>query len=341
MTPVHRPRRVPVIDGHCDTLMAAIGRGLDPSETGKPRDLLARNQVGHSDIPRMLEGGLRCQIMALFVDDTDLARAAEVTHEMIDEFEKLCARAGGALFPVRKGADLDRARPGHAMGGLLSIEGAEALGGSLDALDEFHARGVRALGITWNRRNPFARGLKGEGSGGLTPLGHDLVRRLEQLRMIIDVSHLSDEAFDDLARAASGPLVASHSNARAVHDAARNLTDAQIRAIARSGGVAGCVFVPGFIGSEAGGADLAHRYLERLCDHLMHVARIGGIGCAALGSDFDGYKAGFGGDFGTALADASEYPMLAQALAARGLDDSELEAVMGGNWERVIRQVLG
>lgn len=339
-------RRYQVIDGHCDTLMAAIGRSLDPAEAGTPRDLLARSVTGHSDLPRMLEGGLRCQIMALFVDDADLPRAGEVTHEMIDEFEKLCSRSGGALFPVRRGADLDKARPGRSMGALLSIEGAEALGGSLDALNDFHARGVRALGITWNRRNPFARGLKGEGAGGLTALGLELVRRLESLGMIIDVSHLSDQAFDDLARAARGPFVASHSNARAVHDAPRNLTDAQIRAIAAAGGVVGCVFVPGFVGSaepggSTGGAEPGHRYLGRFCDHVMHVARVGGIECAGLGSDFDGYRVGYEGDSGTVLGDAAEYPLLAEALAARGLDDSELEAVMGGNWERLIRRVLG
>ncbi|MEN6476487.1 MAG: dipeptidase [Rectinema sp.] len=321
----------PVIDGHCDALLAVIGKSQIPGDTGK-RNFLVRNAISHIDLPKLIEGNVRCQFMALFAEDEDLPRVGVYTHGLIDEFEKICAASGGAFFPVRKASDLARAVPGKSVGALLSIEGAEALEGSLDALDEFYARGVRALGITWNRRNPFGRGVRAEGEDGLSTLGKALVRKLETMRMLVDASHLSDPAFDDLVATASGPIIASHSNARAVHEHVRNLTDSQIRIIAASGGAIGCVFVPPFVAAPP-----VDSYLDRFCDHVMHIIRTGGIACTALGSDFDGYR----GVEGHVLADASEFPLLAAALAGKGLDRSEITAVMGGNWERVIGAVLG
>lgn len=326
----------PVIDGHCDALLAVIGKSQIPGDTGR-RDFLVRNAISHVDLPKLLEGGVRCQFMALFAEDEDVPEAKAYTHRMLDEFEAICSASGGAFFPLLSGVDLERTRPHARVGALLSIEGGEALDGSLEALEEFFARGVRALGITWNRRNPFGRGVRAEGDDGLTQLGRALVRKMENLKMIVDASHLSDQAFADLVDVASGPIVASHSNARAVHEHPRNLTDAQIRTISDSGGVVGAVFVPNFIAPAVPTAqENRYAYLERYCDHLMHVIRVGGIECAALGSDFDGYK----GVEGHVLADASEYPVLSRALAGRGLDSSELRAVMGDNWARVIREVL-
>lgn len=319
-----------IIDAHCDALLAMIGKSQIPGDVGR-RDLLARNAMSHIDLPKLLEGSVRCQFFALFAEDEDLPRVREYTHGLIDEFEAACARSQGALFPILKASDVAAAEPGRRVGGLLSIEGAEALEGSLDAVDEFYARGVRAIGITWNRRNAFGRGVRAEGEDGLTKLGFQLVEKMEAMGMIVDVSHLSDPAFDDVAAVAKMPFIASHSNARALNEHPRNLTDAQIRRIADSGGAVGAVFVPNFVALKP-----TKSYLEHLVDHIGHIVKVGGIECAALGSDFDGYR----GVEGHVLADASEYPLLVDALHSRGYPAPSIEKILSRNWRRVFDAIL-
>ena len=319
-----------VIDAHCDALLAVIGKSQIPGDVGR-RNFLVRNAMSHIDLPKLLEGRGRCQFMALFAEDGDLPRIRDYTHGLIDEFEAICARSDGAIFTLGKAADLDKAQPGKSVAGLLSIEGAEALGESLDAVDEFYARGVRAIGITWNRRNAFGRGVRAEGKDGLTPLGFELVEKMESMGMIVDSSHLSDKAFEDLSKAAGRPFIASHSNARSLNDHPRNLTDAQIRRIADGGGAVGAVFVPSFVALKP-----VKPYLEHFMDHVDHIVRVGGVDCAAIGSDFDGYR----GIEGHVLADASEFGILAEALGRRGYSPSEAGKILSGNWERVIREIL-
>jgi membrane dipeptidase len=320
----------PVMDAHCDALLAVIGKSQIPEDTGR-RNFLVRNERSHIDLPKLLSGGVVCQFMALFAGDEDLPEVYAYTQRLIDEFETIAKASQGAFFPILKGSDLDRTVPGKKVGALLSIEGAEALEGRLDAMDEFHARGVRAIGLSWNRRNPFARGVRAEGSDGLSPLGVELVARMESKPMIVDASHLSDQAFDDLAAVAKRPFIASHSNSRLLNDHPRNLTDSQIRRIAERGGAVGAVFVPSFVTKSP-----TKSYLEHLVDHIDAIVKAGGIGTAALGSDFDGYR----GVEGHVIADASEYPKVADALAARGYDEESIDKILWKNWDRVIREIL-
>jgi membrane dipeptidase len=324
------------VDAHCDALLAVIGRSGIPGDEGR-RDFLMRNRLGHVDLPKLIEGGVVCQFMALFTEDDELSAAKAFTHRLIDEFEAICARSGGRFFPLLNAKDLHRAKAGDCVAGLLSIEGAEALEGSLDSVDEFHARGVRAMGITWNRRNAFGCGVRPSASdagshAGLSPLGFSLVEKLESMQMIVDASHLSDEAFEDLSKVARRPFIASHSNARSVCDHVRNLTDDQIRRIAQGGGAVGVVFVPPFVAARP-----ERSYLDHLLDHIDHIVKVGGLDCVALGSDFDGYR----GIEGHVLADASEFSLLACALESRGYGSHEIEKIFSGNWERLIREILG
>jgi membrane dipeptidase len=320
----------PVIDAHCDALLAVIGKSQIPDDLGR-RNFLVRNEKSHIDLPKLLEGGVICQFMALFTEDEDLPDAYSYTNRVIGEFETIVAASKGAFFPVLKGSDLDKAFPGKKVGALLSIEGAEALEGRLEALDEFYARGVRALGLSWNRRNPFARGVRAEGTDGLSALGVELVAKMETKGMIVDVSHLSDQAFDDLAAVARRPFIASHSNSRRLNDHPRNLTDAQIRRIADVGGAVGSVFVPNFVAKSP-----TKSFLDHLVDHVDAIVAAGGIECAALGSDFDGYR----GVEGHVVADASEFPLVADALLRRGYSQDSVDKIMWKNWYRVIREIL-
>lgn len=321
-----------IIDAHCDTLLEIAGIGYESEYATPPRDFFKNNDSAHLDLPKLLAGNVRCQIMALFCDDAHLDSVYEHTLELIDIFEKLSVHSKGRFFPVLSAMDMDRAIPGDTVGAILSLEGAEALGPNAEHLLEFYARGIRAVGLTWNRRNAFARGVRGEGEGGLTEAGHRLVEKLEAMHIIIDASHLSDEAFWDLVRQARRPFIASHSNARAVYDHPRNLTDQQIKAVADSGGAVGVVFVPNFISDES-----EISYIDRLIDHIDHIVTVGGIACAALGSDFDGFK---DEPQRRVLADASQYPKLLEMLMRRGYSPSDVEKIASGNWERVIRDIL-
>jgi len=321
----------PIIDAHCDALLAVVGKSQIHGDLGR-RNFLIRNEKSHIDLPKLLEGGVICQFMALFTGNDDLPEAYAYTSNMIDELDAIVDASGGAFFPILKGSDLDKAIPGQKVGALLSIEGAEALEGRLDALDEFYERGVRALGVSWSRRNPFARGVSVEGTDGLTDLGVELVAKMEAKPMIVDVSHLSDQAFDDLALVSKRPFIASHSNSRALNNHPRNLTDAQIRRIADSGGAIGVVFVPNFVALPP-----TKPYLDHLLDHIDAIVKAGGIDSVAIGSDFDGYR----GVEGHVIADTSEFHFVVEALQRQGYDSTSVDKILWKNWDRVIREIKG
>jgi len=319
-----------VIDAHCDTLMALNGRSMNKKETD-PRDFFADNPDAHIDLPKLLRGNVRCQVMAIFLEDNQLANAPEETMHMIDIFDEVCKKSNGAVCLATNAAEVRRAINEKKLSALLSIEGAEALGSSLDMLDIYYGRGVRAIGITWNRRNAFGRGLRGEGEGGLTPLGKQLVEKMQVLYMLIDVAHLSEEGFWEVADIAKGPFIASHANARAVLDHPRNLTDAQIRAIADHGGAIGCVFVPSFIAKDPNDSNL-----EAFLLHVEQVVKAGGIESCAIGSDFDGFVP----IDASVIRNASEFPLLYEGLRKRGYSHGDAAKILGENWLRVFDEVL-
>jgi membrane dipeptidase len=322
-----------VVDGHCDSIRHVVGRSLYKGETGR-RDFFARNAAGHVDLPRLRDGGYVCQTMALFCDDDEVASgAAAATGAMFDALESLYETSGGSFRPALRAADIEAASAAGAIASLASLEGGEALEGRLDALGDYYRRGVRMIGLTWNRRNELGRGVFAEGSGGLTDFGRAVVREAERLGMLVDCSHLADESFDDLAASAERPFVASHSNCRALCSFPRNLDDRRIEAVARSGGLVGVNAVPDFVADGGGG----EANLVRLCDHIDRIVALGGIGCVALGMDFDGFKPDAGGP----LADCSHIQNVAAELARRRYDDTEIGLVMGGNWMRVIAEVVG
>ncbi|HUW41344.1 MAG TPA: dipeptidase [Rectinemataceae bacterium] len=320
-----------IVDGHSDALLPLAGKSLLPGET-ELRDFFRRNDRGHVDLPRLLEGGVGCQVMAVFCDDEAVSGgAARATLDLLDLLSSLYDASKGRFVPVLRAADVAAARAAGAVGSLAAIEGGESIEGDLALLRGFYRLGVRLMTLTHNRRNALGRGVRTEGSDGLSEFGRSCVREMERLGMIVDASHLSDAAFDDLAAAAERPFVASHSNARAVHPDLRNLDDARIEAVARSGGVVGLTFVPYFV------APKGEANLERFCGHIDRVVEVGGIDCAALGSDFDGFAPG--ADF--VLADCSRYEDLIGALRARGYSGEAIAKIMGGNWLRVFGEVLG
>lgn len=293
-----------------------------------PRPIGAKRQLGHANLARLIEGGVSVQAMALFLDDPFLASGPRrEAFAMLDALEGLYAASGGAFFPYRGPTDAAKAREEGRVAGMLTIEGGEAIEGDLGTLREFAARGLKLFGLTWNRRNELGRGVRAEGTDGLTEFGRKAVAECEKLGVVVDASHLSDAAFDDLAACAERPFVASHSNCRALCPDLRNLDDARIEAIAASGGVIGITFVSFFVVEQPGASTM-----ENILAQVDHAVSVAGIGHVGFGSDFEGYPRE-PGDF---MLGAESWPALIAALRDHGYSEGEVEALAGGNWLRVL-----
>lgn len=312
-----------VFDAHIDTVM---------DWTDGKRDFATRSEKGHVDLPRMREGGVDVQIFALFVPpeyhpDRSLPRLLQ----MLDAFFRELDRNAGDLALCTNAREIDAALAGGRIAAILSIEGAEPIGTDLARLRVLHRLGVRAMGLVWNGRNAVGDGI-GEvrTNGGLTTFGVKVVEEMNRLGMIVDVSHLNEPGFWDVAAVSTKPFIASHSNCRALCDHPRNLTDDQIRELAKAGGVMGLNFHPGFI-HESGRATL-----DQLLDHAEHVLQLVGPDHLGLGTDYDGISTTPEG-----LDDVSRLPRFTEGLLARGYDETTVRKVLGGNFLRVVREVLG
>lgn len=310
----------PVVDAHCDSLTQAMDQN---------RRLGQESDAGQVDFPRLVRGGVNLQFFAAFISprfrDNPLARAMEV----FDFFHREAADNAGVVEAVYSYADIKRALSENKLAALLSVEGGEALAGRIEVLRMFYRLGVRSITLTWNGRNELGDGAWESGSGGgLTRFGFEVVREMNRLGMLVDVSHLSERGFWDVLGQAQKPPAASHSNCRSLCDHPRNLSDDQIKALASAGGVMGLCFYPDFVREK--GADL-----EALLDHAEHAASLAGVDCIGLGSDFDGIDAPVAG-----LKDVTSLPLVTEGLIRRGFSDEEVRKIIGGNFLRVLEGVL-
>ncbi|MFZ5650012.1 MAG: dipeptidase [Bacillota bacterium] len=309
-----------VVDAHCDTLTV-----LDRQE----RRLGQQSQRGHVDIPRLAQGGVNLQFFAVFISkeyrDNPLARALQVFDTFFAEMEGNSEAAGIVYSPQ----DIESIVSRNKVAALLTVEGGEALAGRIEVLRMFYRIGVRGLTLTWNGRNELGDGVSEAGTGGgLTRFGVSVVREMNRLGMLVDVSHLSEKGFWDVLKESDRPVIASHSNCRALHDHPRNLWDQQIKVLAAGGGVVGLCFYPPFLGS-------GQASLEMLLDHAVHLAGVAGVDYIGLGSDFDGIESVVPG-----INDVTCLPMLTEGLLRRGFSPGEVKKILGGNFLRVIKQVL-
>ncbi len=213
---------------------------------------------------------------------------------------------------------------------MLSIEGADVIEGKIGMLRVFHRLGVRMVGLVHSLRNELADGVADRRTkGGLSELGVQAVEELDRLGVLIDISHLSDAGFWDLMDVASGPVMASHSNARAVCDHPRNMTDEMIKAMADRGGVMGMNFAPGFV-------HLTHATVQGVVDHVDHIVGLVGSNHVGLGSDFDGIPYTPVG-----LEDVTKMPNITAELVKRSYSEEDIKKILGGNHLRLIKEVLG
>ncbi len=304
---------IPYFDGHCDTVSRCARQGwtLDRSE-------------GQLDLERLGRFQKAAQVFAIFAPagwfpEGGLWDECRRQHEwFVSELEKNAGRA----VPCRTGADIEAANAAGKTAALLSVEGGELLDCEPEKLETAASWGVKLVNVTWNYENALAGSNKEGPEKGLTDRGRAFAREAARLGIAMDVSHLSDPGFWDLAEMGLGPLVASHSNARAVCGHARNLTDDMFRAVRDSGGVAGFNLCADFIGGAAGLKDAAR--------HIDHFLALGGEKTVALGGDWDGCQLGCG------WTGVQDLPVLWDALAARGYGRPLLEDIFWGNWLRVL-----
>jgi membrane dipeptidase len=339
---------IPVFDGHNDALTREDHAGIAGGREG-----------GHLDLPRMRAGGMRGGIFAVFTPTpgeeegqtrlTDAAGgsfakplAGEVAHEVAAA--DATATAGrlarlereGLMTVARRIGDFDAAFSDEATPpvAVLHLEGAEAIDPGLEALEHWYAAGLRSLAPVWSRANAFATGVQfafpssPDIGPGLTDAGRALVGACAELGILVDLSHLNEAGFWDVAKLEAGTLVASHSGAHTVAAASRNLTDAQLDAIAASDGLVGIVFAAPFLQPDF--ADDPETPLALIAEHARYVAERIGPRHVALGSDFDGAT------IPAELGDVAGLPKLVAALAEAGFDDEELADLCWRNWRRVL-----
>ncbi|NLJ80662.1 MAG: membrane dipeptidase [Firmicutes bacterium] len=309
-----------IFDAHIDTLSRLLIKNEDLAGSG-----------GHVDLERLRKGKIGAQFFAAFIHPHSYhGQALHSALEMIDVFWQTLDKYPEVLGFAGSGQDFVELEAQGKIACLLAVEGGEALEGKLAQLRNLYRLGVRLITLTWNHRNALASGqLEGDAGGGLSLFGRQVVEEMNRLKMLIDVSHLNDPGFWDVLELSKAPVIASHSNVRALCSHPRNLTDQQIKSLAERGGVIGVNFCPAFLVSF-GDADL-----ENVVEHIAHLVQVGGEDCVGLGSDFDGISSTPNG-----LSDCSQTQLLAGRLKQKGYGPSVIEKIMGRNLLRICRDVL-
>jgi membrane dipeptidase len=331
-----------VIDGHNDALLRAWeSDGVDALVDGD----------GAVTVASAREGGLAAGLFAVFApspgeldiggsgEEWELAPIPELPWAKAAPAAAAIAamafglvREGGARL-VRDTSDLDACLEGDELGLILHIEGAEAIGDGLEELELWYAAGLRSLGPVWSRPNRFGHGVQfkfpssPDTGPGLTPAGRRLIKRCAEIGIAVDLSHLTEGGFWDVAHELEGPLIVSHSSAHALVPASRNLTDAQIRAVASTGGLVGINFEVTMLRPD--GRRDPDTPLARIAEHVRHVAELVGVEHVALGSDWDGATMPAG------VATARGLPALLDAFK-QDFSEDDVAKIAHGNWRRVL-----
>jgi membrane dipeptidase len=350
-------RHPPILDGHNDTLLH-----LHLHERGRGRNFFERSGLGEIDLPRARDGGMAGGFFAIFVPDeagmrppseddviltedgytVPFAASIEPTYArattiaMMARLFRLEAESAGQVKIVRDVTELTNAIHDGVLAAILHIEGAEAIDPELDTLEVFYRAGLRSLGLVWSRPNLFGEGVPyrypctPDTGPGLSDAGRRLVAACNRLGILLDLSHLNEQGFWDVARISNAPLVATHSNAHGICPVTRNLTDRQLDAIKASDGMVGVAFDVTMLRPD-GWLEL-DTALGVIVDHIDYLVERIGVDRVGFGSDFDGAS------IPTELKDVAGLPKLIEMLRQRGYDEPTLRKLTSENWIRVLRQ---
>lgn len=359
-------RTTPLVDGHND-----LPWYIRSDFKAAPRDVdaydLRTHTPGNTDIARLKKGRVGGQFWSVYIPgeikDSGYAR---VQLEQIDIAKRMFAKYPEALQPAFTAADVRRAKVAGKVGSLLGMEGGHAIENSLGALRAYYALGVRYMTLTHNVTLDWAdAALDSARHGGLTKFGEEVVREMNRLGMLVDLSHVSPGTMSDALTVTAAPVIFSHSSARALTDVPRNVPDSILARLPRNGGVVMVAFVPGFVSQAVATHDAQRNQVQQeatrrnpgdssaiaramadwdvqhprpkssikdVADHIEHIRKVAGVDHVGLGSDFDGT----GNDLPEGLQDVSTFPALLAELARRGWSDADLRKVAGENVLRVL-----
>jgi membrane dipeptidase len=367
MTPAARQLhdRAIVIDGHADTPQRLIDKRFD---------IGVRHPDGNLDIPRMRDGGLDAIFFSIWMPGTVTGpRAVTRALQQIEAVREAVRTHPNDLLLATTAADIQRAAAEHKVAALMGIEGGHIINNDLDVLRKYASLGARYLTLTHVYNTEWADASTNKPKhNGLTPFGKDVVRELNRLHMMVDVSHVSDKTFADVLEVSAAPVIASHSSCRAISNAPRNMTDDMMRALAHNGGVMMINYNAAFLSEEYRVAPRRKEYAqllraeektcgrnqacrtmanervnqaamqsgllpavtwEKIIEHIDHAVRVAGVDHVGLGSDFDGATMPLG------MEDVSQLPKITEALLKRGYPDADIQKILGGNILRVMEQV--
>ena len=358
-----------VVDTHNDVLSTATMEGMDIGT-----DLTGKT---HSDLARFKKGGVDVQVFSVFCDDTyGVGRAFKFANREIDSLYAIAARNPDKMQIVTDAAGLEKAVKRHRLAAMIGVEGGHMIEDNMDYLDSFYRRGVRYMTLTWNNSTPWATSAADESSKaftvtpyGLTEHGKAIVRHMNQLGMLVDLSHVGEQTFWDAIHTVNKPVLVSHSSVYALCHVFRNLKDDQIRAVGTNGGVIQVNFYSGFLDSNY--APRMNRFLARhksemdsmtaakapnyavnefiskkypqeadslraplslLIDHIDYIVKMIGPDHVGLGSDFDGIESP-----PQQLNDVTTYPLITRELLKRGYKPEDIVKILGGNFIRVLK----
>ena len=362
-------QRAAVIDLHDDTTQMILDEAYNLGE---------KHDYGQVDIPRMRSGHISGLFLSIWTDSDRYTpvEAIRRTLQQIDAVRREIARHPGDLEMATTAADIVAARKRGHIAMLMGVEGGQAIDSDLSVLRSYAELGVRYLTLTHTNHTPWADSSSLAGThNGLTDFGRQVVREMNRLGMMVDISHVSDKTFLDALETSEAPVIASHSSSRALASAARNMTDEMLRAIAKKGGVVHVNYYEGFLDngfaerekvlkaeqaeqdaiddrtpkfgdrSQNGPAvrqinaqriaKLGRLPLSRLLDHFEHIVKVAGVDHVGLGSDFDGAD----DLFPEGMEDISKTPNLVRGLMERGFSDEDILKILGGNTLRAMREV--
>lgn len=345
---MYAPQLTPVFDGHNDLLLQLwLKHPENPAQA-----FLSQRLSGHLDLARMRQGGFAGGLFAVFVPPSDYVAkfhgrdaASEarshnpllITQQQIAILQQIEAQSAGQAKICRSVGEIEQCIAQGLLAMVLHIEGAEALDADLSQLEGWVAAGLRSIGPFWNLPNCFGSGVNGSFPGspdtgdGLTDAGKRLIRACNRHRLLIDLSHMNEKAFWQTAELSDAPLVATHSNVHALCPQPRNLTDAQLAAIAQSDGLVGLNFGTAFLRRDGQrGADMP---LSVMVQHLDYLLEKLGEERVAFGSDFDGITVA------EELGDVTGLPRLLAALRAAGYGETLIDSLTRGNWLRVLKKI--
>ncbi len=320
-------------DMHCDTLMLGYMKQADNMY----------EMPGMLDIKRMKEAGQLAQFFAIFMPPVGAEKLMGLDAPLDDDvyiayclqlFRDSMAKNADMIAPAYNVADILANEKAGKMSGLLTFEDGRPIDGKLENLQKYYDEGIRLIGLTWNGENCFGFPNSTDPAimqKGLKDWGKEAILKMNDLGMVIDVSHLSDGGFYDVAAISKKPFVASHSNCRALSPHQRNLTDDMIKVLAEKGGIAGINFAPEFLNADI---TAKNSTVDLLCKHIHHMINLGGIDLPALGSDFDG----IGGEL--EVGEPTKMHLIFDQLQKDGLSEDAIEKIAYKNIMRVLTDVL-